>query len=102
MFGKGVDVFLRSMAVGERDQKIQVADSFFAAAQRTRGRDALCCFARSLDVRNGGHRCGFRVMDEEAARGFLEDFHGYEDVLLALFPEAGEVAKFTGLREFLN
>ena len=39
MVGDGIDVFLRRETVGERQQEVEIADGFLAAAQRTGGRD---------------------------------------------------------------
>jgi len=41
-------------------------------------------------------------VEMESAGGFLKDGDGFEDVLLAFFAEAGEVAEFSFACEFLH
>ncbi len=53
-------------------------------------------------MRRDGQRRGFGGVDVKPARRFLEHFHRFEDVLLALFAEAGKVVQFAFSRDFLD
>ena len=96
MFGDGVDDVLAVSGIGfffsHGDEEIQIANGFFAAAERAGGRDAFHRFAGFFDVIGDFPGGGFDVADEETARTFFESFDGFEDVLFAFFAEAGEVA----------
>jgi len=52
VLGQRVDVLLRCMPVGKRNQQIEIADSLLASPQRTRGRDRLDALSRFFNVRN--------------------------------------------------
>ncbi len=102
MFGDGVDVLLRSEAVGKRKQQVKIADGFFSPAQGARRRDGSDALSVFFDVRDHAFGRRFRRIQSEAAGRSLERLDGLEDVLLAFFTEARHLAQFALKSEFLD
>ena len=91
----------RRVLFAEREEKIEIADGFLAAAQRARRRDGFDLRAKFHDVSGKFLRRLVGVIQFEAAGGFLEGFGGAQNVLLALFAEAFEQPKLSIFRELL-
>ncbi len=93
----GVDVLLLVVPRPHRHQKIEIADGLLAAPQGTGRRHRLDGRARLGDV--GDEPLGFFVrhidVESPGAGEVLELLSGLQDVLFALFAEAGNVAQFS-------
>src|SRR6266481_6581873 len=102
MLGKRVHVFLRGVPIGKRNEQIQIANCFLASTQRTRRSNRLDRLSGLFNMRDQRGRGVFGGTKEESSRGFLEHFHGLENVLFAFFAEAGQVAKFSFSRKLFH
>ena len=104
MRGDGVDIFLLVVAGAHGDEQIEIADRFLAAAKRACGRHGFNRFACLRDVGAELLRFVVRHIDQESpdARQMLELLGGFQDILLALFAEAGQVAQLAFARELFD
>ncbi len=83
-------------------QKIEIADGFLPAAQRTRRRNRSDGFAVALDI---GDELGGFVLgggNHKAPANFLEDLDGLENVLFGFFAEAGQIAQLAFAGQLLQ
>ena len=94
--------FGRVLSRGERDQQVEVADGFLAAPQRAGRRHGLDRFAECADVRNELFRFFLRHVDVESPGGSLVHLNRFQNILFALFAEAGQIAQFTFARELFH
>ena len=86
----------------ERNQQIEIADGFLAAAERSRGLHGTDQLAVALDV--GGQLGGLRFhkIEQESAGDLLVHLDGLKDVRFALLAEAGQVAQLALARQILD
>ncbi len=84
----------------ERDEQVEIADSFFSSAQGTGDGDRFVLIADALNVRNQFLRGVLSVIQTESSRRFLEVFSGGQNVLFGFFAEAIQETELAFFGEF--